>query len=707
MKRIGLAVLLSLLLLMTVGVGVAAAAEANLAFVPNSGEASVSKVNLETQEEIARYYTAPRLGQDGNTVDPYAWRTSRIAMDADNNAWVVNTGANGINLQGSIVRIQADTADLANTHAYPDPVLDFGTDDAVKVFPVGNPGDIPRAIAIDDQGFIWVGFYGSGALIKYEYSDSPGALSLAGGPYYPAEGTIRYYEMKFDSSFPQQMLYISSRASDPRLLPVTTGVWRFDGTEFVLDLPMVYPTSPYSLLIAKPGDFPGAEAYEGTVYATDYTNLLWIRDPDTGNWVSRVISGANENRGMGFDEAGRVWIASTLWTSSGNKIFSYDPATGFQGPTYSLPVGTTPVGVGRDNSGIMWAICRSDSQEEGWLEGFDPSVDPPAYVGSIQVGYRPYAYSDFLGTVLQELAALGDFVWYDTNGNGIQDDGEPGIPGVTVILYDCEGNELATTTTDDTGYYLFDGLVTGCYEVKFVLPQGYVFTLQNQDADDAKDSDADPITGLTGPINLTVPDRDLTWDAGMYRLACFDETAWAFGGDYATANNTVEGNPSDAWGWTNYISKGEYTFPLYAGAGQNDISKGTLVGEVRIVYAAGCVTVTYEVYDASYAYVLAETHLWVGTTPLPLNDGTPTAAPGQFLDLAPVVNPDHTVTYQVCDLEGDIRVAAHAVVAWCDGTILPPPGSEMTITETDLPGAPGLGKKEEAIEAYKGKGKKD
>ena len=38
------------------------------------------------------------------------------------------------------------------------------------------------------------------------------------------------------------------------------------------------------------------------------------------------------------------------------------------------------------------------------------------------------------------VGGLGDTVWKDLDGNGLQDPGEPGIPGVTAILTDCEGN---------------------------------------------------------------------------------------------------------------------------------------------------------------------------------------------------------------------------------------------------------------------------
>lgn len=116
-------------------------------------------------------------------------------------------------------------------------------------------------------------------------------------------------------------------------------------------------------------------------------------------------------------------------------------------------------------------------------------------------------------------ASLGDYVWEDANQNGIQDAGEAGIPGVTVNLYDCDGNWLASATTDGSGYYLFDNLAPGCYSVEFVAPSGYQFTTPNQGGDDALDSDADPTTGKTGNINLASGQSDLTWDAGLYRMA--------------------------------------------------------------------------------------------------------------------------------------------------------------------------------------------
>jgi hypothetical protein len=76
-------------------------------------------------------------------------------------------------------------------------------------------------------------------------------------------------------------------------------------------------------------------------------------------------------------------------------------------------------------------------------------------------------------------STIGDFVWNDTNGNGIQDVGEPGIPNVTVNLYDSLGTPIASTTTNVSGLYSFV-VAPGSYFVEFVPPAGYKFTLQDQ-----------------------------------------------------------------------------------------------------------------------------------------------------------------------------------------------------------------------------------
>ena len=118
--------------------------------------------------------------------------------------------------------------------------------------------------------------------------------------------------------------------------------------------------------------------------------------------------------------------------------------------------------------------------------------------------------------VTPNTAALGDKVWCDANGNGIQDTNEAGVAGVTVDLLNAAGTSiLAVTTTNASGLYRFTNLAAGTYEVKFVAPTGEKFTLATQGTNGGVDSNPNASTGVTGPITLAAGQTDLTIDAGL------------------------------------------------------------------------------------------------------------------------------------------------------------------------------------------------
>ncbi|MGE5248668.1 MAG: SdrD B-like domain-containing protein [Bacteroidota bacterium] len=105
---------------------------------------------------------------------------------------------------------------------------------------------------------------------------------------------------------------------------------------------------------------------------------------------------------------------------------------------------------------------------------------------------------------------LGNRVWLDSNGNGVQDGLEPGIGGVCVNLYDSSGKQVGRTTTDSNGYYGFNASA-GSYTVEVVKPAGMQFTQANV-GDEAHDSDADP---QTGRMQFQISGTDLSLDAGL------------------------------------------------------------------------------------------------------------------------------------------------------------------------------------------------
>ena len=72
-----------------------------------------------------------------------------------------------------------------------------------------------------------------------------------------------------------------------------------------------------------------------------------------------------------------------------------------------------------------------------------------------------------IGSVLP--GTIGDFCWLDLNGNGWQDGGELGIPGVRVELV-RNGESVAETETDQYGLYFFREVYPAVYTLRVTAP---------------------------------------------------------------------------------------------------------------------------------------------------------------------------------------------------------------------------------------------
>ncbi|MCY7421677.1 MAG: T9SS type A sorting domain-containing protein [Chitinophagaceae bacterium] len=118
---------------------------------------------------------------------------------------------------------------------------------------------------------------------------------------------------------------------------------------------------------------------------------------------------------------------------------------------------------------------------------------------------------------------LGDFIWKDVNGNGIQESVDKGIdlyinPGISVLLTFPDG----TTTTNDksrigdlsVGIYNFPSLGPGNYTLTFPTISGYIPTTVNVGGNQG-DSDN---PGIPFSITLGVNEINHTIDAG-YKLS--------------------------------------------------------------------------------------------------------------------------------------------------------------------------------------------
>lgn len=150
-----------------------------------------------------------------------------------------------------------------------------------------------------------------------------------------------------------------------------------------------------------------------------------------------------------------------------------------------------------------------------------------------------------------------------------------------------------------------------------------------------------------------------------------NETAFAYNSQYSNCfQNFSEfiSNPS-RWGWTNGpLAPGNYTFDVYAAAGQCDITKGTKVGSLSVNYSGSSATVTINLSgtnpNTGRAYGLEEFHVYAGSEQFPRNkQGEFTIAPGQYPKVAKELNNITNYSFTINNLSGSIYVIAHATVS--------------------------------------------
>lgn len=226
-----------------------------------------------------------------------------------------------------------------------------------------------------------------------------------------------------------------------------------------------------------------------------------------------------------------------LYDSAGNEVdVTQTDANGQYRFTALLPgrytvVEETPAGLidGGEHVGGGGGVAN------GRLDGNDRITDILMTSGQLLVGY------DFCE---HEPATLAGFVYHDRNNDGRRDDGEEPIAGVTVILRDAEGNEIARRQSDAQGAYRFTDLRAGEYMVTESHPAGWLDGLDtpgtidgavtgvaNQPGDAIRNvvlkwgsdgveynfGELRPAT-IEGMVH-TDPDRDLEFDDGELPLA--------------------------------------------------------------------------------------------------------------------------------------------------------------------------------------------
>jgi hypothetical protein len=226
------------------------------------------------------------------------------------------------------------------------------------------------------------------------------------------------------------------------------------------------------------------------LYFDDATNPLFYR--------ARIAEGSQFIFGGAPDDDG---LATPV-------VFQFDPAVVSRTASLSLVVGNADLSLRdrvdiSDNEPLLDALTAADGQR--W-DSFTTSVLIPSFRSNTTVTVvSPEAFgneADRLHVVAMAYRLLcggqiGDFVWADQNGNGIQDPGEPGVGGIRLILEqfdDVLGDfvQVGETQSSGAGAYLFQGLCAGFFRVKAdpsTFPDGVVPIAPMQGDDPTIDSD--------------------------------------------------------------------------------------------------------------------------------------------------------------------------------------------------------------------------
>ncbi len=300
-------------------------------------------------------------------------------------------------------------------------------------------------------------------------------------------------------------------------------------------------------------------ASTGDIYTNTYSGRIGeISLPVISNDVSVTVVSGSIGDTVFFDddasgaqnagEAGIEGVEIALEDDMGNPIY-VDPITGgVVSSTYpgAIPYVVTTDADGKysfDNlpTGNYEIVVNQNTLPSGYMQSADPDADldstsshtlvPEADEFGVIQDVEDNLDQDFGYTPIP--ASIGNKVWFDADGDGVQDAGEPGVAGVVVNLLDAMGNIIDTVVTDGSGAYLFEGLTPGVdYSLEFVPPAGYDLTSQDSAdaANDGFDSDANPASGQTETYNLEPGEFNQTVDAGLVApgvdTASLGDTIW-------------------------------------------------------------------------------------------------------------------------------------------------------------------------------------
>ncbi len=325
-------------------------------WVANTDDDTVMRINTDRAEVVGTY--------------PVGADPSRTAVDFDGNVFVANRAFDG---QGSVTRVMSSGCSG-------DACVAWTTN-------VGALNDIPRGLAVDREGYAWVGTYNGQRLYRLH----PDTGEIVGE--YPVP--VRVYGLAIDS---EGMIWIATLS--------TNGIGQFDSnTNEFLRSWRVDGTgcgTPYGIAVDAVGNvWAGAWQCDGLLRLNRSAGATTLQHIVASE--SEVGANMRATRGVAVDGDGYVYVAA----SGTNRLGRYNPTTSTW--DWTVPTCSTPVGVGVASDSNIWVMCLDGDE----ARSYDPTTGAEQTVDSegatrpsvISTGRRPYSYSDMTGFQLRNFTA--------------------------------------------------------------------------------------------------------------------------------------------------------------------------------------------------------------------------------------------------------------------------------------------------------------
>lgn len=291
------------------------------------------------------------------------------------------------------------------------------------------------------------------------------------------------------------------------------------GTPTILTNPLNGTFNTGTMIYTPAPGFMGRDSFRYNVCQTPAVTPVHCGEA----WVYITVLGANApNVTNAMDDYNQTPLGTTLTVNAVNGLMrnDTDPEGNRQAVTSSS----------QNIAGVGSLTINSDGSYT-----FTPTA---TYIGPVEFPYEvcdnnvaaracDSATLHILVEPFVPRATIGDRVWHDTNGDGLQSSGESGIANIPVRLYNALGILVDTTRTNSTGNYLFENVQGGTYYLEFVKSGNYEFIFANAGADD-KDSDVNHAKGFgtTSMFEILTGENNLTLDAGLYICSKIGNLVW-------------------------------------------------------------------------------------------------------------------------------------------------------------------------------------